>query len=86
VRLRTRERDEVHHAAEGHVLLDVVVDVERPVSRSSASRGSKSAGAYAGGSGTQAFNTGGYSVYFSDRRNNRDTNSLETGEYASRTS
>ena len=38
-------------------------------------------GAYAGGSGTQAFNTGGYSVYFSDRRNNRDANALETGEY-----
>jgi hypothetical protein len=32
------------------------------------------------GSGTQA-NTGGYSVYFSDRRNNRDDGSAETGEY-----
>jgi len=39
------------------------------------------AGAYAGGSGTSAFNTGGYSVYFSDRRNNRDGNGQETGEY-----
>src|SRR5207237_1132500 len=27
------------------------------------------------------FNTGGYSLYFSDRRNNRDANALETGEY-----
>jgi hypothetical protein len=39
------------------------------------------AGAYAGGSGTSAFNTGGYSVYFSDRRNNRDAAARETGEF-----
>ena len=44
------------------------------------SRWFQGAGAYAGGSGPQAFNTGGYSVYFSDRRNNRNGN-VETGEY-----
>jgi hypothetical protein len=38
-------------------------------------------GAYAAGTGTSALNNGGYSVYFSDRRNNRDALSNETGEY-----
>jgi hypothetical protein len=37
---------------------------------------------YAGGSGAQALkDNGGFSVYFSDRRNNRDTANRETGEY-----
>jgi hypothetical protein len=39
------------------------------------------AGPYAGGSGTTAKNIGGYSVYFSDRRNNRNAANQETGEY-----
>jgi hypothetical protein len=43
-------------------------------------------GAYAGGSGNLAMRegaspTGGYSVYFSDRRNNRNAVGQETGEY-----
>jgi hypothetical protein len=33
------------------------------------------------GSGNQALSTNGYSVYISDRRNNRDAVSRETGEY-----
>lgn len=38
---------------------------------------------YNAGTGTQALNNlgTGYAVYFSDRRNNRDANSLETGEF-----
>ena len=36
---------------------------------------------YAAGSGALASNNTGYSVYFSDRRENRDPNSLETAEY-----
>lgn len=44
------------------------------------------AGVYAAGTGNQAMReggsaTGGFSVYFSDRRNNRNAASLETGEY-----
>ena len=43
-------------------------------------------GAYAAGTGNQAMReggsaTGGYSLYFSDRRNNRNTSNEETGEY-----
>ncbi len=43
-------------------------------------------GAYAAGTGNQAMReggsaTGGYSVYFSDRRNNRNASNQETGEY-----
>jgi hypothetical protein len=40
-------------------------------------------GVYAGGSGLQALNNEGrgYSVYFSDRRNNRNTGGEETGEF-----
>lgn len=39
-------------------------------------------GVYAGGSGpTAVTDNGGFSVYFSDRRNNRNAGSLETGEY-----
>ena len=38
-------------------------------------------GAYAGGSGNQALSINGYSVYFSDRRNNRNLANQETGEY-----
>ena len=38
-------------------------------------------GAYAAGTGTTALNNNGYSVYFSDRRNNRNAVSAETGEY-----
>lgn len=43
-------------------------------------------GAYAAGTGNQAMReggsaTGGYSLYFSDRRNNRNASNLETGEY-----
>lgn len=43
-------------------------------------------GAYAAGTGNQAMReggsaSGGYSLYFSDRRNNRDTSNQETGEY-----
>jgi len=36
---------------------------------------------FTGSSGPLALNTNGYSLYFSDRRNNRDLNGLETGEY-----
>jgi hypothetical protein len=39
------------------------------------------AGVYAGGSGTTALNNAGYSVYFSDRRNNRNAANQETGQY-----
>jgi hypothetical protein len=39
------------------------------------------AGVYAGGSGPTAITDNGYSVYFSDRRNNRNAASAETGEY-----
>ncbi len=44
------------------------------------------AGAYAAGTGNQAMReggspTGGFSVYFSDRRNNRTSTNVETGEY-----
>ena len=40
------------------------------------------AGVYANGSGPGAMSTtNGYSVYFSDRRNNRNATNLETGEY-----
>jgi hypothetical protein len=38
-------------------------------------------GAYSGGTGTQALNSDGYTVYFSDRRNNRNASNAETGEY-----
>ena len=43
-------------------------------------------GVYGAGTGNQAMReggspTGGYSVYFSDRRNNRNTSNEETGEY-----
>ncbi len=43
-------------------------------------------GAYGAGTGNQAMReggsaTGGYSLYFSDRRNNRNTSNEETGEY-----
>lgn len=77
-------RDTAPTDANGNVLRDVMLggvmhyialDVRN------LSRWFQGAGPYAGGSGTQAFNTGGYSVYFSDRRNNRDANSQETGEY-----
>jgi hypothetical protein len=36
---------------------------------------------YEGGSGTRALGANGYSVYFSDRRNNRNDAGQETGEY-----
>ncbi len=36
---------------------------------------------YAAGSGANAYSNNGYGIYISDRRNNRDANSLETGEY-----
>jgi hypothetical protein len=36
---------------------------------------------YGGGSGITALTSNGYSVYFSDRRNNRNATNLETGEY-----
>jgi hypothetical protein len=39
------------------------------------------AGVYAGGSGPTAVTDNGWSVYFSDRRNNRNAASNETGEY-----
>lgn len=38
-------------------------------------------GAYAAGTGSTALNNSGYAVYFSDRRNNRNAVSAETGEY-----
>jgi hypothetical protein len=38
-------------------------------------------GAYAAGTGRQALSVNGYSVYFSDRRNNRNASNLETGEF-----
>jgi hypothetical protein len=37
--------------------------------------------AFVGGTGTQTYTDGGYIVYFSDRRNNRDAANHETGEY-----
>lgn len=36
---------------------------------------------YNTGTGNQALSVNGYSVYFSDRRNNRNTSNAETGEY-----
>jgi hypothetical protein len=36
---------------------------------------------YAAGTGINALNVNGYSVYFSDRRNNNNAASLETGDY-----
>src|SRR3989442_4170689 len=36
---------------------------------------------YNGGSGIGALSSNGYSVYFSDRRNNRNSTNAETGEY-----
>lgn len=39
------------------------------------------AGAYAGSTGPNAKTDNGFSVYFSDRRNNRDSGSQETGDY-----
>src|SRR5207244_1594785 len=36
---------------------------------------------YIGSSGLNARTDNGYSVYFSDRRNNRDTTNAETGDY-----
>lgn len=36
---------------------------------------------FAAGTGTTALSNSGFTVYFSDRRNNRDANSKETGEY-----
>ena len=77
-------RDIAPTDANGNVLRDVMIggvmhyialDVRN------LTRWFQGAAPYGGGSGTQAFNTGGYSVYFSDRRNNRDAASLETGEY-----
>ena len=44
----------------------------------------RKAGAHAGGTGNQAYkdqDSEGFSVYFSDRRNNRNANGEETGEY-----
>jgi hypothetical protein len=44
----------------------------------------RKSGAHAGGTGNQAFkdpDTDGFSVYFSDRRNNRTVQNQETGEY-----
>ena len=44
----------------------------------------KGLGAYAGGTGLEAYkdpDSSGYSVYFSDRRNNRNAQHQETGEY-----
>ena len=38
-------------------------------------------GAFAAGSGTGALSNNGFAVYFSDRRNNRDSTNQETGEY-----
>jgi hypothetical protein len=38
-------------------------------------------GAYVGGTGNTARSINGYSVYFSDRRNNRNGSNEETGEY-----
>jgi hypothetical protein len=38
-------------------------------------------GAFAAGTGNQSLSINGYAVYFSDRRNNRNESSLETGEY-----
>ena len=47
------------------------------------SRWLNGAGAYAAGTGVNALNNGGtgFAVYFSDRRNNRNALSQETGEY-----
>jgi hypothetical protein len=38
-------------------------------------------GAFAGGTGPQSLSTNGYSLYFSDRRNNRTAANAESGEY-----
>lgn len=45
------------------------------------SRWFQGVGVYAAGGGTGAISDNGYSVYFSDRRNNRDLAGRETGEY-----
>lgn len=51
------------------------------VDASNLSRWFLRAGAYAGGTGNLAkTENGGYTLYFSDRRNNRDASSAETGE------
>jgi hypothetical protein len=77
-------RDAVPTDVNGNILADVymggvmhyiALDVRN------LSRWFQGTGVYAGGTGTQAFNTGGYSVYFSDRRSNRDASGSETGEY-----
>jgi hypothetical protein len=59
----------------GGVMYYVTLDV------ANLSRWFSGAGPYAGGSGGAALNTNGYSVYFSDRRNNRNAGGAETGEY-----
>ena len=59
----------------GGVMHYVAIDV------ANLSRWFKNQGPYGAGSGTQVLTNNGYSVYFSDRRNNRDLSNLETGEY-----
>jgi len=64
----------------GGVLHYIALDVQN------LSRWFDRVGAYGAGSGHLAMRegaapTGGYSVYFSDRRNNRNTSNQETGEY-----
>ena len=64
----------------GGVMHYVALDVQN------LSRWFDGVGAYAAGSGNQAMRegaapTGGFSVYFSDRRNNRNASNQETGEY-----
>jgi hypothetical protein len=60
----------------GGVMYYVAIDV------GNLSKWFKSQAPYAGSSGPLVLlDNNGYSVYFSDRRNNRDLSSLETGEY-----
>lgn len=59
----------------GGVIYYVTLDVRN------LSRWFQGAGVYAGQSGQNASHDDGYSVYFSDRRNNRNASNQETGEY-----
>jgi hypothetical protein len=59
----------------GGVMHYVTIDV------ANLSKWFKNTAPYGAGSGNQVLLNNGYSVYFSDRRNNRDLNNQETGEY-----
>ncbi len=78
-------RDAAPAGHAGRVLLGGVMHYVE-VDATNLSRWFQRTGAYAAGTGNQAMReggsaTGGYSLYFSDRRNNRNTSNQETGEY-----